>query len=303
MSTKSIIVFLIVNQFICLDGFTINKAVLPQNNINSRITWNSSYQSTSKIRINELNGVQRTSKSLPVLQMCAPMSLGIAAGAIGGGFFAGGLHAISGPDHLAALIPRCCGQRWFRAGRIGALWGMGHGVSATLLGIIAFALKNRLNKIEGLKFFLSGASNVLEIAVGASLILIGLMGIREAREWEEDIDVSPQSLSSAAVDIGVKSTKKRAVVFNGLLHGLSWDGAPSLAPALAVATWGGNLSFLFSYAVGTATTMAITTTLVGEGTRAAGDMFKRPDIPQKLSLVSSFIAILIGSVWCGLALI
>ena len=95
-----------MNQFICLDGFTINKAVLPQNNINSRITWNSSYQSTSKIRINELNGVQRTSKSLPVLQMCAPMSLGIAAGAIGGGFFAGGLHAISGTKNKILKLVR-----------------------------------------------------------------------------------------------------------------------------------------------------------------------------------------------------
>jgi len=305
MSLKSIIVFLIVNQFICLDGFAINKGAVFQNNFKtSRRTWNNNNRSTSKIKTNELNDLKRSSSQpLPVLQMCAPMSVGMVAGVISGGFFAGGLHAIAGPDHLAALIPRCCGQRWFRAGRIGALWGMGHGVSATLLGILAFALKNRLNKIEGLRFFLSGASHVLEIAVGASLIIIGLMGIREAREWEDDIEISPQSLSAAAVDVGVKSSQKRAVVFNGLLHGLSWDGAPSLAPALAVATWGGNLSFLLSYALGTATTMAITTTLVGEGTRAAGEMFKRPDIPQKLSLVSSCIAILIGTVWCGLALI
>merc|ERR1712194_535771 len=130
-------------------------------------------------------------------------------------------------------------------------------------------------------------------------------GLREAKEWAIEIDSLPAHSLSAAVspnEVTSLNDRNRAVIFNGLLHGFSWDGAPSLAPALAVATWGGNLSFLFSYAVGTATTMAITTTLVGEGTRAAGDMFKRPDIPQKLSLVSSFIAILIGSVWCGLAL-
>ena len=41
---------------------------------------------------------------------------GLALGtAIVGGSVSGGLHAISGPDHLAALLPRCLGQRWWRA--------------------------------------------------------------------------------------------------------------------------------------------------------------------------------------------
>jgi hypothetical protein len=48
--------------------------------------------------------------------------------------------------------------------------------------------------------------------------------------------------------------------------------------------------------------MAIATTLIGEGTRRAGEVFQRPDIPQKLSYVSSILAIVIGAIWCGLAL-
>jgi hypothetical protein len=182
---------------------------------------------------------------------------------------------------------------------------MGHGVSATIIGVIAFALKNKLrnNMSTGLQTFLSGLSHVTEIAVGLSLILIGVMGIREAREWEDEIvdGVQPQSLSAAATDTGVKSAQKRAVIFNGLLHGFSWDGAPSLAPAIAVATWSGNLAFLSAYAMGTMGAMAIVTTLIGEGTRRAGQIFHRPDIPQKLSLASSMLAIVIGGVWCGLA--
>ena len=142
----------------------------------------------------------------------------------------------AGPDHLAALLPRCCGQRWYRAGRVGALWGMGHGVSATLLGVTAFFLKSRMANMSSLQSILTRASSVTEIAVGLSLVIIGLMGIKEAREWESEIDgVQPQSLSAAAADVGIKSVQKRAVMFNGLLHGFSWDGAPSLAPALAVA--------------------------------------------------------------------
>ena len=211
---------------------------------------------------------------------------------------------------MAALLPRCCGQRWYRAGRVGALWGMGHGVSATIIGVLAFGLKNRLKNNMGSRLtkVLSGMSHVTEIAVGLSLILIGVMGIREAREWKEEIvesggGVQPQrSLSAAAAETGVvKSAQKRAVIFNGVLHGFSWDGAPSLAPAIAVATWSGNLAFLSAYALGTMGAMAIVTTLIGEGTRRAGEVFDRPDIPQKLSFFSSLLAIAIGAVWCGLA--
>ena len=183
---------------------------------------------------------------------------------------------------------------------------MGHGLSATILGVCAFGLKNSMSRAPGAKAWLAGASHIMEVAVGLSLILIGAMGIKEAREWEDD-GVSPtaQSLSAAAspdAGMAVKESRNRSVIFNGLLHGFSWDGAPSLAPALAVATWGGNLAFLSAYAAGTMGAMAITTTLIGEGTRRAGEVFNRPDIPQKLSFFSSLLAIAIGGIWCALAL-
>lgn len=145
-----------------------------------------------------------------------------------------------------------------------------------------------------------------EVAVGSSLIVIGVMGIREAREWRVET-VPHKSLSAASVQVVEEdnpkySAQKRAVLFNGLLHGFSWDGAPSLAPSLAVATWSGNLTFLSAYAAGTIGAMMIATSLVGEGTRRAGQMFKQPDIPKKLSFVSSSMAIFLGVIWCALAL-
>lgn len=54
---------------------------------------------------------------------------------VGGGVLAGGLHAVSGPDHLAALLPRIMGQKWHNSMRIGATWGLGHGFSATVIGL------------------------------------------------------------------------------------------------------------------------------------------------------------------------
>eukprot|EP00979_Chaetoceros_neogracilis_P017055 scaffold10175_cov268-Chaetoceros_neogracile.AAC.11 len=220
-------------------------------------------------------------------------------GIVSGGILGGALHAIAGPDHLAALLPRCCGQRWYRAGRIGALWGMGHGISATILGLTAFGLKNSVSNMPGVKGMLIGASSAMEVAVGASLIFIGLLGIKEAKEFgkEDDNVLLPESeMTEESLQ-----AQKRAVVFNGILHGFSWDGAPSLAPALAVATWRGSISFLLAYSLGTVGAMSITTTLIGESTRRAGEILEKPDLPQKLSLVSSFLAIAVGTFWCYLA--
>lgn len=44
---------------------------------------------------------------------------------VGGGVLAGGLHAVSGPDHLAALLPRIMKQKWHNSMRIGATSGLG----------------------------------------------------------------------------------------------------------------------------------------------------------------------------------
>jgi len=241
-----------------------------------------------------MNDRQRTS-----INMTPAALLGITSG----GLLGGALHAIAGPDHLAALLPRCCGQRWWRAARVGALWGTGHGISATILGLVAFGLKNRFTSMQGVAGLLHGASSAMEVAIGASLIVIGLLGMKEAREWKEEMEtVVPISLSAAAVEQGVKSSQKSAVIFNGFLHGFSWDGAPSLAPALAVATWRGSISFLLAYGLGTTIAMTIATTFIGESTLRAGEILDRPDIPQKLSMISSVLAMGVGVAWCFLAL-
>lgn len=227
------------------------------------------------------------------------MSPATAMGITTGGILGGALHAIAGPDHLAALLPRCVGQRWYRAGRVGALWGTGHGISAAVLGLLAFGLKNRISLPVK---FLHSASSAMDIAVGASLVIIGLLGMKEAREWKEEIEVMPQSLSAAATEQGTKSSQKRVVLFNGFLHGFSWDGTPSLAPALAVATWRGSLSFLLAYGLGTTIAMTIATVVIGESTLRAGELFGRPDLPQKLSMISSILAMGVGLFWCFLAM-
>lgn len=267
---------------------------------------NIKFQSTIERRRNAFPATQTLSTASNTRLSMSPVAPASAiAGVLTGGVLGGALHAIAGPDHLAALLPRCCGKRWYKAGRIGLLWGLGHGVSVTILGVLGYALKSQFHRAPGAKAMLTGVSAIMEVAVGLSLIVIGAMGLKEAREWAKEIDSLPAHSLSAAVspnEVSSPNDRNRAVVFNGLLHGFSWDGAPSLAPALAVATWGGNLAFLSAYTAGTVAMMVIVTSFIGEGTRQAGEMFNRPDLPQKLSFYSSLLAIAIGGIWCGLAL-
>lgn len=269
------------------------------------------------------------------------LALSTLAATIAGGIFSGSLHAISGPDHLAALVPRCVGLPWHRAARIGAVWGVGHGASATLLGLVGFVIRKGLKgSFLSSRFFFSGggdgqqfdvlhhAGSFMELAIGISLIVIGLVGLIEAREWHpshlsggDDLTSPPSSADDAFnnnnnnssnnhISIttppmtktkGTKTTK-RAVLFNGMLHGFSWDGAPSLAPAVAISSFTGSLTFLLSYALGTTAAMGLATALIGEGTRRAAGKLERPNLPRDLSVGSSVVAMGVGVVWCFLAL-
>lgn len=47
--------------------------------------------------------------------------------------------------------------------------------------------------------------------------------------------------------------------------------------------------------------MSAATTLIGEGSLRVGKALDQPDIPRKLSVVSSFVAITIGAVWLAKA--
>ncbi|KAL3758385.1 hypothetical protein ACHAWU_005055 [Discostella pseudostelligera] len=276
------------------------------------------------------------------------LALSTLAATIAGGIFSGSLHAISGPDHLAALVPRCVGLPWHRAARIGAVWGVGHGASATLLGLVGFVIRQGLlssvfssrlmllgDGADGRQFdLLHHAGSFMELAIGVSLIVIGLVGLKEAREWHPTLaatTTAPDASASMAISVveetvasssssadaannninnvvtpakkgkGTKTTK-RAVLFNGMLHGFSWDGAPSLAPAVAISSFTGSLTFLLSYAVGTTAAMGLATALIGEGTRRAAGKLDRPNLPRDLGVWSSLVAMMVGVLWCYLAL-
>merc|ERR1711937_776890 len=58
------------------------------------------------------------------------------------GLFAGSLHSLAGPDHLAALAPLAMGRSSMAAGFLGGLWGFGHCVGQIVFGIVFVLLKS-----------------------------------------------------------------------------------------------------------------------------------------------------------------
>ena len=165
-----------------------------------------------------------------------------------GGLLSGALHAISGPDHLAALLPPSVGKPGWYGLKLGATWGLGHGVSAIFLGLCAFFLKGRMSSQFS---FFQRLSKYTEAAVGVSLFIIGAIGIKENLDANNESKGEGGDEPAMFQRMNMTTFKSSVSIFlNGILHGFSWDGAPSIAPALAMTSWRAALSFLLSYCLG-----------------------------------------------------
>eukprot|EP00908_Phaeocystis_cordata_P012260 Transcript_23223.p2 GENE.Transcript_23223~~Transcript_23223.p2 ORF type:complete len:284 (-),score=77.53 Transcript_23223:20-871(-) len=224
-----------------------------------------------------------------------------------GGTFAGGLHAVTGPDHLAALLPLCVGRRWPRAAATGALWGIGHGLGAALIGALGFALRGGLN--------LDAVSVYMEVAVGISLMVIGVTGVRESREWAaevegcaleeeqgEDIVMTEDScVSSSEPPLQAVGT----TLVNGIINGVSGTGhVLGVMPALAMPSWRVAGAYLSCFGIGTFVAMSLFTGVAGEVSRQMGSrLLDSPCAPANFAMVASVFAIIMGLVWVRRSLV
>jgi len=209
-----------------------------------------------------------------------------------GGALAGGLHAVSGPDHFPALLPRCMGQKAWPAAKIGSIWGLGHAMSAMAMGLAVFLLKEKtVSSHSALGAIAFGA----DIAIGLSLCFIGVLSLVEARgrDFKKELnDQEPQKQTFAM---------KVNMMMNGIFHGLSLDGVPTLMPVLGAGSLATACTFLASYGVGCVLAMTMATIFIGQGTAT---LTKNTDFDLgKLIRGSAYGAIVIGIVWTARALL
>ncbi|CEM39945.1 unnamed protein product [Vitrella brassicaformis CCMP3155] len=296
------------------------------------------------------------------VQMAGQAGLWIAMAA---GGLAGGLHAVTGADHLGALLPLCVNKRWFSSFWVGFNWGCGHGIGAALLGALAYLLKDQL----AVQVF----SDYMDFAVGTILIIIGLIGIMTARQWEYEMQQrkrDPESAltgvaststpltdsdgkdkgrqdhteaaktngaygaadgsglqdTSAAVAedtamlskegqesssshdpnaaVRIGSTLSVATIGTGIVHGISGSGHfLGVLPALTLPSWATSAAYLVAFCLGCCVSMSAFTSIIGETSVRLRRNFNRPDLPAKLSYITSGIAITIGCIWLLKAII
>ncbi|ESW09337.1 hypothetical protein PHAVU_009G119100 [Phaseolus vulgaris] len=203
------------------------------------------------------------------------------------GFFAGCLHTLSGPDHLAALAPLSIGRTRMESAAVGALWGCGHDAGQVLFGLIFLILKDKLH----IEIIRTWGTRV----VGLTLLIIGAMGIREASEahtagvaLESDVNVY-ESLDDPTVG---KKNIGFATFATGIVHGLQPDALMMVLPALALPSRLAGAAFLIMFLIGTVIAMGSYTVFIGSCSQALKD--RVPRITEKLTWASSLIAIALG---------
>lgn len=185
------------------------------------------------------------------------------------GLGAGALHVVSGPDHLAALGP-VASRAPERAIRLGALWGVGHG-----LGVLSVAAVGRLG-LDALE--LSTLSGWAELAVGFVLVALGVRALRSRAHAHEG-----RTTESA---LGV-----------GLLHGAA--GAHHLfavLPGLLLEP-GEAALYLGGYLLAAIAAMAAAGALVALGLRG-----REAAVRVRVHRWLGALAVLTGVCWIGLSL-
>uniref|UniRef100_A0A5B7AQ28 Uncharacterized protein n=1 Tax=Davidia involucrata TaxID=16924 RepID=A0A5B7AQ28_DAVIN len=206
------------------------------------------------------------------------------------GFFAGCLHTLSGPDHLAALAPLSIGRTRLESAAVGALWGCGHDAGQMIFGLLFLLLKDRLH----IEIIRTWGTRV----VGFTLLVIGAMGIREASE----VPAPCVALENGECDVSVYENienptvgKKKigfATFATGIIHGLQPDALMMVLPALALPSRLAGAAFLGMFLLGTVVAMGSYTVFIGSCSQALKD--RVPRITEKLTWASSLVAIALG---------
>jgi hypothetical protein len=201
------------------------------------------------------------------------------------GAFAGIVHVLSGPDHLAAVAPLVPGVRYQGSGfsevagsrwHVGLIWGLGHTSGVLLIGLLLIAFRSALP--------LEAISAYSERLVGIALVALGIWAALRARDFHRHGD-RPHAHPGG-----------RASFAMGALHGLAGSSHLfGVLPALALPTEWAALAYLGGFGLGAVAAMTAFAAIVGalavrtgrRSTRHFGTML----------YACSFSAFVVGGFW------
>ena len=238
------------------------------------------------------------------------VSIGPFAGLVAG-IAAGAVHVLTGPDHLAAVVPLSVNRRQ-RGWSVGLAWGAGHALGSCLLIGAAFALRGMLPT----DLFIS-VSAFCEYLVGVLLVGLGCWGVWRAKslrlhthehrhdnQTHRHVHLHPRvEADAAAVERSLSPQVRHGDHVGhlhlpagiGCVHGLAGGGTLLwLFPMLGMPQWD-LVAFVSGFAAAGVAAMALFTALVARaGTAGAANI--KGFYPLVLGLSSAF-AIAIGGIW------
>ena len=186
------------------------------------------------------------------------------------GLAAGFFHALSGPDHLAAVAPLAVG-RDRAAWRAGFTWGAGHTAGVLVVGMLLLTLRSLL-PIDALSAW-------SERVVGLALVGVGVWGLWRARQ------AHAHHHAAAAASFGM-----------GTLHGLAGSSHLfGVLPTLAFASPVEGAWYLAGFGAGAMLAMTGFAAALGLVTPGAGPA--SPAVRRVLLYASSLAAVVIGGAW------
>ena len=222
--------------------------------------------------------------------------------AVGTGLTAGVFHVVTGPDHMAAVLPFAVDAPK-RSVWLGVLWGIGHGLGVVALGLIFMALRGA-EIVE----WISGVS---ELVVGVLLVALGLWALRRSRlvvvhhhhhdhrpttaaekpHAHPHVHFNDPTVGEVLHSVaGRHQTHHHSTVGFGFIHGLAGAGHLIVAsPILALGT-AASIVYLVSYLLGGMGAMMVFA-------YCAGALVRRTEwVPRALRYAGA-ASVLIGVFW------
>lgn len=191
------------------------------------------------------------------------------------GVFAGLVHVISGPDHLAAVAP-LASDRTRPQWRAGLSWGLGHTGGVVLIGIVLIAFRAFLP--------LDVISAYSERLVGVALVGLGVWAAVRARNLHRHAMVRHSH------------SRDGASFVMGALHGLAGSSHLfGVLPALALPTQGAALLYLAGFGLGAVAAMTAFAAAVGVVAARAGR--RGPHAYRAMLYACSLSAFVVGGFW------
>lgn len=237
--------------------------------------------------------------------------IGLFLSAAGLGFLLGMRHATDA-DHVVAISTIVSRQRTFSAAAaIGALWGLGHTVTVTLVGLLIIVFGLAISPPVGL---------ALELLVGLMLILLGVLTLtgtmgrlveryapphehphaHDGRAHTHTHDLAHELEALGGPSGGpIGGAIGRLGAFNvlrpitiGLVHGLAGSAAIALLVLASVPDAVGQLVYLAVFNVGVIAGMGMITSVVGVPFVLASTRFSR--LHRVLVLASGAVSLVLG---------